>query len=136
MINERLNRVVSGKLEYERMLARVEELEALATRVTPVLSMTPGGGSQLKDDTWAQLMDYKASLTDKIQQYLRDCDMLEHELECIRNPKIRTAMQYRYINGFLVEQIARAMNYDERNIYILLRKGKSIYADTYGGVDD
>jgi len=130
-MGERLNRVRNGKIEYERLMARVAELEALATRITPVLSDMPKGGTSMTDDKWAKLIDYKQQLLERIGQYLTDCVELEKELECIRSQRIRTAMLYRYIDCMNVEAIADALDTDLRYTYKLLSKGRKIYDERY-----
>ena len=130
--NERLNRVRAARTESNRLLLKVEELENLATKITPVLSLAPKGeGGSYKDDSWANLIDYKARCQSQLDEYLTACKELTEELECIKNPRIRTAMLYRYVDCYKVEDIAEHMHYDVRNVYVLLRKGKKIYCKVY-----
>jgi len=129
-MGDRLNRVRDNKDAYIRLLTKVEELETLATRITPVLSDMPKGGSSIIDDKWAKLIDYKAKLASKLGEYLCDCAELEKELECIRNPRIRTAMKYRYIDCMKIEDIADKLEVDLRYVYRLLKKGKEIYYES------
>jgi len=131
-MGSKLNRVRDGKKEYERLLFRIEELKAIAERITPVLSDMPKGGSKAKDDTWAMLADYKTKLEDKIEQYVKDSTALDLEIDgCINSQRIRTAMKYRYINCLNVASIAERMNYDARTISRLLRTGRNIYEEYF-----
>ena len=130
-MGRRLNRVRDGYFEYKRMLNRVQELEAIATKITPVLSDMPKGGSGNQDDKWARLADYKAKVQDKLNQYLLDCEELEEELDCIRSPRIRAAMKSKYIDVMQTDDIARLIETDERYVYKLLARGRKIYEETY-----
>ena len=133
-MNERLNRVRNARFEYVRLLQKVEELETIATRTVPVLSQTPEsrGSLRLQDDTWAKLADYKESCKEALNKYLTDCKELEKELECIKSPRIRTAMRYRYIDSFRITDIATAMGYEQRQIRRFLRTGEKIYSERIG----
>jgi len=131
-MENRLSRVISSKHEYERLRRKVEELEALAERVTLPLSPLPkGGGSNLVDENWAKLIDYKNKCAWLLVLYEAEARELEEELECIRNPNIRTAMKYRYIDDLTVEEIAERMSYSTRNIDRFLNTGRRIYYGYY-----
>lgn len=129
---ERLNRVRNGWQEFHRLSEKVEELEALATRVTPVLSDMPKGKSpKPKDDVWAMLADYKDQCEAEIRWYLKASQELEKELSIIYSPNIRTAMKYRYIDCLKVEDIADTMGYEIRSVRRFLAKGREIYLKEY-----
>lgn len=131
--SERLDRVRAARMESDRLLLKVAELENLATRITPVISATPKSrGQSYKDDAWANLIDYKTQCQDQLNEYINASAELTKELGCIKNHKIRTAMLYRYVDCCKVEDIAERMHYDVRSIYIFLRKGKKIYCKEYG----
>lgn len=129
---EKLNRVRDGKKDFEWQLNRIEELTAMAERVTPVLSDTGvHGGASLKDDSWAKLIDAKAECKDRLDTYLRDCDDLYQELECIHKPNIKVAMRYRFVSCMKIEDIATTMVFDERWVRRLIAKGIKIYCEEY-----
>lgn len=122
------------KREYERLLAKVEELETLATKMTSNLTGLPKSANTKRndDDAWAALIDYKASCEAQLLDYLNACRALEKELDSIRSDKIRTAMKYRFIDCKRIDQIAVAMRYDKRWVQRLLEKGERIYKEMYG----
>lgn len=129
---DRLNRVRTSYAEAQRLLLKVEELEALATKITPVLSPTPKGDSGgYKDDSWARLIDYKMSCEELISEYIKSSMELDTELDCIRNRNIRTAMKYYYIDRKKQEAIADLMGYSDREIRYYLQKGRKIYCEVY-----
>ena len=129
---ERLNRVRNTYEEAKRLALKVEELESIATKMTPVLSLTPrSDGYALKDDTWAKYIDYKMQCEEKISDYITSCMELDNELDCIRNRSIRTAMKYYYVDRLKQETIAERMHYSDREIRYLLSKGRKIYYEEY-----
>jgi len=130
---DKLNRVRDGWYEYQRMNERVERLEALAEKTTVSLSGMPRGGSDgsTAGDVWAMLIDCRDECARSIKQYLKDCKDLEQELLCIKSPRIRTAMMYRYIDCLDIEQIAERMECEERTVYYHIKKGRRIYEQTY-----
>lgn len=130
-MGQKLNRVLYKQNEYKRLLVKIEELEAIATRVTPILSDLPKGGSSTPDDRWSKLVDYKLQLQACLDQYAQDCIELEDELECIKSERVRVAMKYKYIDGLSVERLAECLETDERYAYKLLARGRKIYEETY-----
>ena len=73
---ESLNRVRNSKAEYERLLVKVEYLEALAEKATPIISGMPRASAKAgqSDDPWAALVDYKESCREQLTAYIRDCE--------------------------------------------------------------
>lgn len=131
-MGDKLNRVRDGKKEYERLIFRIEELKSVAEKITPVLSDMPKGGNKAKDDTWALLIDYKTRLGERLEQYVKDCEALDMEIDvCITSQRIRTAMKYRFINCLRVMDIAERMNYDTRTITRLLKTGRNLYEEHF-----
>ena len=135
---ERLNRVRSRWTEYHRLVMKVEELETLATKMVPLLAPNSDihGSSKSREDTWALLADYRNECKDKLYDYLKDSRELEQELSCIRSPRIRTAMKYRYIDCMTKRQMAEAMNYSERQLTRFLKSGETIYCNAYREVEE
>lgn len=129
----KLDRVRNGRKEYERLLRKVEELEALAERTTTVITGTPRSGSGIPvDDSWAKLIDYKNKCLARMSAYLEDCENLEAEIEsCIKKPHIRAALKARYVDCLKVSEVARLIGYEPRNTYLLLAKGRRIYEGVY-----
>lgn len=131
-MNDRLNRVRVAYSEAKRLMLKIEELEAVATKTTAILSATPMGKSgHPKDEAWATLIDYKTQCEEKISDYITSCMELDAELDCIRNRNIRTAMKYYYIDRKKQEAIAEIMGYSEREIRYYLQKGRQIYSEVY-----
>lgn len=129
---ERLNRVRNGSFKYKRLLLKVEELETLATRTVPVLSQTPEAhsGINLRDDTWARLLDYKEECKAALNDYLKDCQELEAEIEsCIKSSRIKAAMLCRYVDIKSIRDTGRCIGYEERQVRRLLRTGEKIYCE-------
>lgn len=130
---ESLNRVRNSKAEYERLLVKVEYLEALAEKATPIISGMPRASAKAgqSDDPWASLVDYKESCREQLTAYIKDCEALEKELNCIKSSRVRTAMKCRYIDLFTVSRIAALMSMNERSAYRLLQRGVKIYTSLF-----
>lgn len=129
---EELNKVRNGYSELQRLTLKIQELEALATKVTPVLSDVPkGSGNSSKDDVWARLTDYKMECQARLDSYLASSKELEQELKCIHNANIRTAMCYYYIDMIKQETIADLMHYSPRQVRNILSKGRKIYSESF-----
>lgn len=130
---ESLNRVRRDKVLFERLEDRVAYLEALSQRVTPILSGMPKVNSKHGqiDDTWAALADYRKQLEEAMSLYIVDCMALEKELQCIKSTRVRAAMLYRYIDLYTVTRIADKMAMNERSVYKLLKRGKTIYENHF-----
>jgi len=129
--DQKLNRVRTGWAEFKRLTDKIEELEALAEKVTPTLSDMPKGGFHSKDDTWAMLADYRDACKEQLHMYLKDCEELEKELNCIKSDAIRTTMKCRYVNKMTIEDIASTTCYNYRTIQKHLAKGRKIYCEVY-----
>lgn len=136
--NEYLNRVKQGRLEYQRLLRKIAELEAIAEKVTPILSDMPKSPAEYgqTDQPWATLADYRTICVEKIKQFTEDSMTLEAELAVIRNANIKIAMAYRYIDAMTYEQIADRMHYTDRYIRRLLKEGRKIYFSAYANKAD
>lgn len=127
-----LYRVINGKKDFLRMKNKLTELEAIATKVTPVLSDMPKGGSpNPKDDAWAKFVDYKEKVQGQMERYLQDCIDLETELEAIVNGDVRVCLKYRYIDDLSIGEIATKTGYSSRNVDRLLSKGRLMYEKFY-----
>lgn len=137
MDGKRLDRVINARKEYERMLDKVKELESIAEKITTTLSSQPkGGGTNLKDDTWAKLIDQKIECEWLIGIFLDESKELNAELDCITNPNIRLAMKYYYIDGLTQEAIASRMGCSDRGIRKMLQTGRRIYYEYYGDEEE
>lgn len=130
-----LNRIREGKKIFDRMLSKVEELEAVATSTTKELSDMPRGGQKQNDDAWASLVDYKLECMSALNWYLMESKQLEEELTMIRNTNIRVAMLYRYVDCYTIDKICDVMHFDRSWVFKLLDKGRAIYDKEYGWKD-
>lgn len=126
-MEKRITRVLECKAEHERLLLKVEELTALCEKVTPTITGMPKGSAVLTDDTWAKLMDYKRSCSEKLNEYYQMKVELEQEFDRIRNADVRTVLNYKYVDGLTIDAIADRMHYSTRTIDRFLRIGRDAY---------
>lgn len=100
-------------LRRERELEReVEQMETLATRVTPRLSGMPGGGD---GQSLPRAVEGIIRAKQELEAQINQCGAIRREvvaaLEQIDNPRDHEILRRRYILGQKWEQIAVEMNY-------------------------
>lgn len=126
-MEKKITRVLDCKAEHERLLLKVEELTALCERTTTSLTGMPRGSAALTDETWAKLMDYKRTCSDKLNEYYQMKIELEAEFGMIKNADVRTVLSYKYVDGLTIDDIADCMHYSTRTIDRYLRIGREAY---------
>lgn len=104
-------------LRLERELEReVDQMETLATRVTPRLSGMPGGGAD--GQSLPRAVEGIIRAKQELDAQIDVCKAIRGEvvaaLEQITNPRDHEILRRRYILGQKWEQIAVEMNMDER----------------------
>lgn len=104
-------------LRLERELEReVDQMETLATRVTPRLSGMPGGGAD--GQSLPRAVEGIIRAKQELEEQVNVCKAIRGEivaaLEQITNPRDHEILRRRYILGQKWEQIAVEMNIDER----------------------
>lgn len=101
-------------LRRERELEReVEQMETLATRVTPRLSGMPGSGD---GQSLPRAVEGIIRAKQELEAQINQCGAIRREvvaaLEQIDNPRDHEILRRRYILGQKWEQIAVEMNYN------------------------
>ena len=102
-------------LRLERELEReVDQMETLATRVTPRLSGMPGGGAD--GQSLPRAVEGIIRAQQELEAQINICKAIRGEvvaaLEQITNPRDHEILRRRYILGQKWEQIAVEMNYN------------------------
>lgn len=102
-------------LRLERELEReVDQMETLATRVTPRLSGMPGGGAD--GQSLPRAVEGIIRAKQELEAQVNVCKAIRGEvvaaLEQITNPRDHEILRRRYILGQKWEQIAAEMNYN------------------------
>lgn len=102
-------------LRLERELEReVDQMETLATRVTPRLSGMPGGGAD--GQSLPRAVEGIIRAQQELEAQINVCRAIRAEvvaaLEQITNPRDHEILRRRYILGQKWEQIAVEMNYN------------------------
>lgn len=102
-------------LRLERELEReVDQMETLATRVTPRLSGMPGGGAD--GQSLPRAVEGIIRAKQELEAQVNVCRAIRAEvvaaLEQITNPRDHEILRRRYILGQKWEQIAVEMNYN------------------------
>lgn len=102
---------LSGRIN--RMLEEQYRWKCLAMKVTPNLSLTPGGGEG--GSPIERPMEKVEELEEKIKQAVGELIEIRKEIETVlgqlEDDTLRLLMEYRYIDGLTWEQVAVKMHY-------------------------
>ena len=124
---EYLRRYRESELEIKRLQDELIRCQALATKITPTISDTPGGhgGDRLQAavDRIAEI-ELQIDVEIGIWKQLRS-DILD-AISAVEDYRLRNILSSRYIRGDKWEQIAVDMHYDYRHITRL--HGKALTA--------
>lgn len=106
---------LSGRIN--RMLEEQYRWKCLAMKVTPNLSLTPGGGEG--GSPIERPMEKVEELEEKIKQAVGELIEIRKEIETVlgqlEDENLRRLMEYRYIDGLTWEQVAEKMHYSWRH---------------------
>lgn len=99
-------------------LAHYDQVKALATKTTTVLTGMPGGGgvSDKVGDGVARLWELSREIDSEVDRYV---DLKRAVANCIKqvgNAELRTVLEYRYLAYNSWEQIAVNMGYSYRMV--------------------
>ena len=111
-------------------LEHLEELESIATRVTPLYGGEGGGQHQNGDEKMCNAVDKIIEAKNRVSDELETLEATDHEIigtiDKITDGTLHTLLYERYINGKTWEQIAVLMNYTYRRVTQL--HGKALNA--------
>lgn len=108
--DEFLNSAREAQMENRRLSERLAELESRASRVTSSLapSARNGGGPQ---EIWALLADERVRLFDGLRRTVEQERRVERFIGRLGDPRWRTMLRLRFLNGKSVCEAARDMRY-------------------------
>lgn len=116
---EYLQQYRQAVMRAEAAMDHLEELRAMATRITPYYSAEGGGTHQAGDKLGAavaRILDAESRVSDELEML----EATEREIICtiskLTDGTLRTLLYERYINGKTWEQIAVQMNYTYRRV--------------------
>lgn len=111
-------------------LEHLEELESIATRVTPLYGGEGGGQHQNRDEKMCNAVDKIIEAKNRVSDELETLEATDREIigtiDKITDGTLHTLLYERYINGKTWEQIAVLMNYTYRRVTQL--HGKALNA--------
>lgn len=111
-------------------LEHLEELESIATRVTPLYGGEGGGQHQSGDEKMCNAVDKIIEAKNRVSDELETLEATDREIigtiDKITDGTLHTLLYERYINGKTWEQIAVQMNYTYRRVTQL--HGKALNA--------
>lgn len=107
----------------QRIEARIEERRRLQEQVTaarsPQLTGMPRGGKHDWTDAVDRVVDLTASIDAEIRELCRLKREIGETIDRVEDARYRTLLELRYRSFYSWEQIAEAMHYDVRWIYLL-----------------
>lgn len=102
-----------------RIAAVCEEMEGIRSII--VSDMPKGGGRD--NERLEKLIDLKQDLINEYHEQIKQGHIvmtnIETALHTIRNPKIRSVISMRFLDGYSFRSIAENMQMSERNVYRL-----------------
>ena len=111
----RLKIAINGKTE------RMEQLRAIAESVTPTLSDMPKGTPN--PQKMAHVVEAIADFSHEIAQDTIPLIDMQRKIQAtinkIKRQDYRTVLELYYLNGYRWDDVARKMNYSERQIYYI-----------------
>ena len=128
-----LGNVKKIRYEIKALEDAITEIETRLTRISPVLSDMPMGGSgaDKMTDGVASMIELKEKLSRKICEYNKHIAKVTDRILKMDEPTYRTLLYRYYILGDTLEKVAVAMNYSYIHIcrlhgYALLSYEKMI----------
>lgn len=111
-------------------LEHLEELESIATRVTPLYGGEGGGQHQSGDEKMCNAVNKIIEAKNRVSDELETLEATDREIigtiDKVTDGTLHTLLYERYINGKTWEQIAVMMNYTYRRVTQL--HGKALNA--------
>lgn len=122
---EYLNQAYDINCEIESKLTRIEYLQNLATRITPILSdmphsSTPDNHTLAK--TLDEIVDLKKELSIKVADLINKEKEIDEVISKVKDAKYRNLLEMRHLDFKSWKQIAVSNNYGIDNIYKLYKK--------------
>ena len=126
---------MKSRSEYNRLQWKVEEMQALAERVTKAFSLVPAsrGSKKHKDDAYASLIEYKELCEWKLEELIKESMELEGEIDrAVTDEKTRVMLKYRFVDSLTVKEIAERTFLSERTVSRMIGRGRQQYEGVYG----
>lgn len=126
MVNLYRMRMLMGR-QMTKIMWRIEQEEARATKTTTVLTGMPrgGGGHDQVADGAIRILELKEAYGSAFSELERMRDELTPLIQTIENVDLRAAMHLRYIKGRSPEDIADAICLADRTIYRYLKRAEN-----------
>lgn len=120
IIKKRLREVWYYSHAIDSDLDKIAMLRSQAERMTPAYSLAPGGHPSAN---MADAVEMIVCIQDKMRIHIRKMHdaqiMAEAMIDSLPDFRQRSAMQYRYINFYSWNRVARKMNYSVQQVWKL-----------------
>lgn len=111
-----LNSVRYARAECNRISAKVTELEAQATNITPRLTGMPRSGNADAQARWACIADETDRLYKQLQYYFDQIHKVEEFIDRIPDDRHREVLKLRYIDCLKWAQVSQRLSYEYRHV--------------------
>ena len=111
-----------------KILWRIEQEQARATKITTVLTGMPrggGGGHDQVADGAVRLTELKEAYGEAIAELEQMQEELRPLIDTLENTDLRASMRLRYLKGYKPEEIADAISLADRTIYRYLLRAEN-----------
>ena len=114
-----LNQIALADSRINNKLEELDQLYALATKVTPTLSQDKGSGFNVSDkvgNVTAKIVDMKDEINNDIDRYLNLKRDIITKLDQLNDERYYTLLHMRYVHRKKFDVIANEMGYDYQSI--------------------
>lgn len=129
---EELNEYLHNKKYVEVKQQEIEALEERINKVTATYSDMPKGGAGSKEDLIATKLDLEIELYSYLIAIIKKQAIIEQTIRSLKQP-YRNILDFRFISGMSLMEVAVAENYSYRQCKRLLNEAYEMYAEARGG---
>lgn len=125
---EELNEYLHNKKYVEVKQQEIEALEERINKVTATYTDMPKGGAGSKEDLIAAKLDLEREVYSYLTAIINKQAIIERTIRSLKQP-YRNILDFRFISGMSLMEVAVAENYSYRQCKRLLNEAYEIYAE-------
>ena len=121
-----LSRYIALNRRIDRLLEEKAKWWSLCLKTTPSLSQAPGGGESGSpvERPMDKVLEIEAEINREIDELQEVCRGIKTVLGQLEDDTLRLLMEYRYLDGLTIEEIAVKMHYSWR--WVIKLHGKAL----------
>ena len=125
---EELNEYLHNKKYVEVKQEEIEVLEERINKITATYTDMPKGGSGGKEDLIATKLDLERDVYGYLIEIMKKQKIIEQTIRSLKQP-YRNILDFRFISGMSLMEVAVAENYSYRQCKRLLNEAYGMYAE-------